>query len=128
MPLISPDTSQAADFGPIEPGTYPAKITEVESTTSKSSGNPMIVVHLDINVNGKSRIRKAYLVITGEGAYGLDQLLRAVGFESDADNFKNGKGGSFDTDNLVGQDVNVVIESDTYQGQMRDRVQSFLKA
>lgn len=128
MPLIQPDTSAAADFGPIEPGTYKAKIAEVESGTSKSSGNPMLTVHFEVDVAGKTRTRKAYLVITGEGAYGFDQLLRACGFNEDADNFKAGKGGSFDTDNLVGQEVNVVVESDTYQGQLRDKIQSYLAA
>ena len=128
MPLIQPDTSQAGDFGPIPPNTYPAKINDVEVTTSKSGGNPMIVAHMEVMVDGKPRTRKAYLVITGEGAYGFDQLLRATGFEKEADAYKEGKGAAFDSDLLKGQSLNVVIESDTYNNQLRDKIQSFLKA
>lgn len=128
MPLINPDTSEAS--GAIEAGTYPAKITKVETGTSKSSGNPMIIVHLDVTVNGKVRPRTTYCVITGEGAFGFDQLLRATGFESVADQYKqkNGEKPAFNTDDLEGQELNVVVEPDTYNGQLRDRVQSYLKA
>jgi Protein of unknown function (DUF669). len=131
MPIVNPDTSAAADMGPIEPGTYPAKITEVEYKTSKSSGNPMIVPKFEIQVgDGKARTRQAYLVITGEGAFNFDQLLRATGFEDLADQFKakDGPKPDFDTDELIGQELMVVIESDTYNGQLRDKIRSYLRA
>lgn len=131
MPIVNPDTSQISDQGPIEPGTYPATIKEVEYKTSKSSGNPMIVPKFGVMVEGKERPRQAYLVITGEGAYGFDQLLRACGFDTLADQFHDPTvqpKPDFDTDNLVGQEIQVVIESDVYNGQMRDKIKSYLKA
>lgn len=130
MPIVNPDTSNISDQGPIDAGTYSAKITEVEYKTSKSSGNPMIVPKIAVMVDGKARPRQAYLVITGEGAYGFDQLLRATGFDDVADKYK-AKGGEkpdFDTDDLIGQEFMVVIEADTYNGQLRDKIKSFLKA
>lgn len=130
MPIINPDTSNISDQGAIDPGTYPAKITEVEYKTSKSSGNPMIVPKFAVTVDGKERPRSAFLVITGEGAYGFDQLLRACGFDEMADKYKakDGDKPDFDTDELIGQELMVVIESDTYNGQLRDKIKSYLKA
>jgi len=130
MPIVNPDTSNISEQGAIEPGTYKAKVSAVDFQTSKS-GNPMIVVSMDVDVNGKSRPRKTWLVITGEGAYGFDNLLRATGFEEIADKFRDASvqpKPDFNTDDLIGQEVNVVIESDTYNGQLRDKVRSFLKA
>lgn len=130
MPIINPDTSNVTGMEAIEPGTYPAKITDVEYKTSKASGNPMIVAKFNVMVEGIERPRLAHLVITGEGAYGFDQLLRATGFEEQADAYKSKDGDKpdFDTDDLIGQELNVVIESDTWQGQLRDKIRSYLKA
>lgn len=129
MPVVNPDTSAAQEMSAIEPGTYKARIADVEFKTSKSAGNPMIVPKIMVNVDGKERPRSAYLVITGEGAYGFDQLLRATGFDELADKYKNKEGEKpeFDTDELIGQELNVVIEADTYNGQLRDKIKSFLR-
>lgn len=130
-PIINPDTSNMVEMGAIPAGTYPSEIAKVDFETSKSSGNPMIVTTFDVEVDGKVRPRKAYLVIQGEGAYGFDQLLRSCGFQHLADAYKDPNVSpkpDFDTDMLVGQKVNVVIEPDTYNGQLRDRVRSFLPA
>lgn len=130
-PIINPDTSNIQDMGPIAAGTYGAEIQKVDFDTSKKSGNPMIVVTFGVEVDGKVRSRKSYLVITGEGAYGFDQLLRATGFEDLADQYKNKDiqpKPDFDTDSLVGQRVNVVIEPNVYNNELRDQIKSFLKA
>src|SRR5687768_6997978 len=130
MPLINPDTSAASEQSAIPPNTYKAKIVDVAFEHAKSSGNPMIVPKFEVDVEGKKRPRKAYLVITGEGAYGFDQLLRATGFDEVADKYKAKEGDKpeFNTDDLIGQELNVVIEADTYNGQLRDKIKSFLKA
>ena len=77
MPIINPDTSNMLDMSAIQAGTYPGEIAKADFEVSKSSGNPMIVVTTNVEVEGKQRPRKSYLVISGEGAYGFDQLLRA---------------------------------------------------
>lgn len=130
MPIINPDTSNVTPMEAIPSGTYPAEITAVEFKTSKS-GNPMIVVDFGVEVDGKARTRKSYLVITGEGAYGFDQLLRSTNFDDLADQFKDKNvqpKPDFDTDLLIGQRVNVVIEPNVYNGELRDQIKSFLKA
>lgn len=131
-PIINPDTTEMLDMGPIDAGTYPAEIAAVTFEHAKSSGNPMIVAVFSVEVaEGQKRPRKSYLVITGEGAFNFDQLLRATGFGTLADQYKDKSvqpKPSFDTDMLVGQRVNVVIEPDTYNGQLRDKIKSFLPA
>ena len=128
-PIINPDLTAVKSQGPIDPGVYPAKIIDVQSKTSQK-GNPMIVPKLEITVGQDDvRTREAYLVITGAGAYGFEQLLRACGFDDVADKYKDpdAEKPAFDTDNLIGQELNVQIESDTYNNQLRDKVQSYLK-
>jgi hypothetical protein len=130
MPIINPDTTQMLEMGAIEPGTYLAEISAVESKLSKA-GNPMIVVDFGIQVGDSVRPRKSYLVITGEGAYNFDQLLRACGFHQLADQYKDKNVSpkpSFDTDQLIGQRVNVVVEPNLYNGEMRDQIKSYLPA
>ncbi len=130
MPLITPDTSQQLDFKPLDPATYPAVIRQVEYGTSKSSGNPMLTVTVGVQHDGKEHSRKAFLVITGEGSYGFDQLLRACGFGDLADAYKDKDADKppFDTDDLKGQEVLVTIEHEMYNNQLRDRIKSFLRA
>lgn len=130
MPIINPDTTQMLDMGAIPPGTYPSEIVAVDYKTSKA-GNPMIVVDFQISVDGTKRPRKAYLVVTGEGAYNFDQLLRACGFHQLADQYKDKNvqpKPSFDTDMLVGQTPNVIIEPNMYNNEVRDQIKSFLPA
>jgi len=128
-PIINPDTSEAQNMDPIEPGTYPATIVAVDFKTSKS-GNPMIVPKFKVMVDGKERTRQAYLVITGEGAYGFDQLLRATGFDSIADQYKDPgqENPPFDTDSLLQQTCQVVVDTQMYNNEKRDQIKSYLKA
>lgn len=129
MPVIQPDTSAAQDMGAIEPGTYAAKIVACDYKMSKS-GNPMIVPKFDVTVDGKTRSRSSYLVVTGEGAFGFDQLLRATGFGAMADQYRDPSQPNppFDTDNLIGQELNVVISTEIYNGEKRDAIKGYLKA
>lgn len=129
MPLITPDTSQALEMGAIEPGTYPSKIVSVDFGKSKS-GNDMVTVGHEITVEGKVRTRKGYHVISGEGSFAFDQLLRATGFADLADAYKDPSQDNppFDTDNLLGQELLVVIDSQMYNNEKRDQIKTYLKA
>lgn len=132
MPIIKPDTSAAVNMGNIEEGTYPAAITLVEFQTSKNN-NPMIVPTFDVTVGDSVRKRKAYLVINGEGAYGFESLLRACNFDELADAYGDKSIAAadkpdFNTDDLVGQTLNVVIAHQLYNGEMRDYIKTYLKA
>lgn len=126
MAIITPDLSQV-ESGTIEPGTYPAKIVSADPGTS-NSGSPKIVVKMEVNVGGKARPRTAHIVTSGKGAFNFDRLLRACRLDTDADGIKANPGSyAFDTDKLVGQELNVVIDSELYQGEARDQIKSFVR-
>lgn len=129
MPVIQPDTSLAEEMSPIEPGTYPARIESCDFQTSKEKNTPMIVPNFVVKVGDKERTRKAYIVIQGKGAWNFDQLLRAVGMGALADAYRDPSAAKpqFDTDSLVGQELNVVVEEEIYNGQKRDRINGYLK-
>lgn len=127
MPLIAPDTSQAIDMTPILPGTYRARVQEIGFELSKK-GNPMVVVKFGVTVDDKVRSRNSYLVITGEGAGGFDQLLRSCHFVTEADAYRAGGKEPFDTDKLLGQELLVVIDTQQYEGSPRDFIKTFLAA
>lgn len=132
MALIKPDLSEVQNLGPIEPGTYAAKIVAVEAKVS-SKGNPMIVPKFEIQVPGdeKPRTRNSFLVISGEGAYGFGQLLRSTGFGDIAEQLADPNyqpKPEFDTDSLIGQSCQVVIEEAIYNNEKRDSIKSYLPA
>jgi len=126
-PVIQPDTSEAEDLTPIEPGTYKARIVSGASQLSAEKKQPMFVPTFKITVDGKERTRKAYIPVTGAGAFGFDQILRAVGEVELAEKFKANPGQvPFDTDMLNNRELNVVIGTQIYNGQPRDLIQSYL--
>jgi hypothetical protein len=143
MPLIQPDTSEAVDLSPIPEGTYAAKVTEAPPQISKEKKTPMIVPKFAIEVPGREKpaTRKAFLPVSGEGSSGFDMLLRACHFDELADQYKDKNVNPkppFDTDQLIGQELMVIIVPEPYQredGQgnkvgeieMRDKIKGFLK-
>lgn len=123
MPILEVDLSEIDST--ILPGTYPGKIIEAGAQTSKS-GNPMAVCKFDITVDGKRRVRQAYLVTKGAGAYGFHNLLKAVGFSDMAERMRKGEAVQFNTDDLVNQECLVVVEEEIYNGEKKDKIASFL--
>ena len=128
MPIIYPNTADMIDMSPIEPGVYAGTILEADAKTS-AKGNPMVVAKLEVQVNGKTKIRTSYLVVTGPGSGQFDQLLRACHMDDLADQFKNGESAPFDTDSLTGQSLMVRVEADTDDsGNIRDQIRGFMRA
>lgn len=129
MPVIMPDTSAAEELSNIEPGTYPATIVSAVPDKGKEKGTPLLVVTLNVNVQGKERTRKTWIVTQGAGSFNFDNLLRACKMNELADRIKQpGAQVPFDTDSLTGAAVQVIIETEMYNGQPRDKVKSFLPA
>lgn len=129
MAIITPDTSEAASSN-MEPGTYKAKILDVQSGTS-GAGNPKVVVKMEVYdpKASKPRPRTAHIPTSGAGAFNFDRLLRACNLAEDADAIKRpGSNHAFDTDKLVGQELQVVVDTEMYQGEARDRINGYLRA
>lgn len=125
MPIIEPDLSEVS--GPLEPGTYQAKIVSCDAQTSKS-GNPMLKVGFEIDVEDKTVKRTSYPVTSGPGAFNFEQLLRACNFDEVANQLKDGQKIRFDTDDLIGQELNVVIEAAIYNDAPTDQIKSYIRA
>lgn len=64
----------------LEPGDYRVKITDVEETVSKSSGNPMLVIHL--RPNGTKIIINHYIVKNEYFNRNMTELYDCFGIES----------------------------------------------
>ena len=126
MPVIKPDLTEVNK--PIEPGTYEANLTGPIDLATSKAGNPMLVIKLGVQVNGKTVPRTLRQVVTGAGAFGFEQLLRACKFGDLADDLRRGGHPDFDTDKLIGQKLQVVVEADTYNGQITDKITGYLPA
>lgn len=122
MPLITPNFSEVPK--PLDAGTYPGRILSAVPGVSKS-GNEKVVVKAEINADGKVVEREAHLPISGKGARSFLRLLRACGFEAEADRMAAGEEVPFDTDALAGQDVMCVIGTELYNGELQDRLEGF---
>ena len=127
MPIIEPDLS---GVGPIEAGTYKAKIDEVVDGISKA-GAPKLVVQFSVEVGNEKKVRKVHMPYSGAGAFGFDSLLRACHFEDIANGLQKKNAAErpkFDTDQLIGQELMVVIEASIYNGQPTDQINGYLRA
>ena len=106
--LVQPDFSEVA--GVIEPGVYSARIVGGEVTTSKA-GAPMIKWSYEIfgsqvkGVNGQKVTDRTML--SGKGAFRLQNLYRAA--------MKEELKGNFDTDMLLGKEIQLVLAQGTMQ-------------
>jgi hypothetical protein len=130
MPILNPDLSDVDAL--IADGSYPAKIVApVEVKPSKKTGNPVIWAPVEITVDGKTRKRTAFLTISGAGAFGFAQLLRAVNMDALADAYQKNDGTPkppFDTDTLVGQEfIAQITQKLDDQGTMRDNISGYMK-
>jgi hypothetical protein len=104
MPMISPDFSEAADFAPITPGTYKARVIECQTKESKKGATylrwTMEVFGADESLKVNNRKFWYNTMVTGKGAGNLKSLLRAAMGEVPT---------QFDTDALLGKEVQVVL-------------------
>lgn len=127
MPMIQPDLS---DVGPIEAGTYKARIDSVTPGISKA-GNPKLDIQFSISTGGeKPKVRKVGMPYSGAGAFGFAALLRACNMDELANAYqsKDAVKPPFDTDSLVGQELMVTVEAAMYNDQPTDQIAGYLRA
>lgn len=105
---------------PIDAGSYPAEITDVEHTESKKSHVPMVAVTYTLGGDSEFKGRKITDYFTlqttkGEpneaGLRGLKRLIVAACGEDRAND------PDFDTDELQGQPVELVIKQEQYEDE-----------
>jgi len=104
---ITPDFSNASESAPIPAGVYKTRITGCEQKTSQRTGNSYLNWKLTIfGADGelsRQNNRPLFLVtmFSGPGAGRLKDLCKAATGAVPT--------GSFDTDNLIGKEVEVVV-------------------
>lgn len=129
MPVIQPDLSEVDSL--IADGSYPAKFVAPIEVKTSSKGNQVIWAPVEVTVEGKTRKRLAFLVISGRGAFGFAQALRAVNMDQLADAYQSNDGSPkppFDTDSLIGQEfIAQITQKLDDNGVMRDNITGFLR-
>lgn len=126
MPELFPDLGDVQS-NVIDKGAYEAEIKTVTPGIAKSSGAPKIDVEFAVMVNGNEVPRTASIPITGKGAFRFAQLLRATGFGEYADKLAKGEKEPFDSEDLEGQHLTVVIDHETWNDEPRDKIEKFVK-
>jgi len=139
MPVIQPDVSEMTDFQASRPNTYEAVIKEVIGVRSKEPNKntgkytngiqPTFEFKAPRLADAEERLitRRKWLAIDGKGTFSFDQLLRCTGFKEVADSMKASPGSvAFDTDDLVGKRVQVIVTTVTFEGKLQDDIDSFL--
>lgn len=98
------------NFETIPRGVYHAKVSEVEETQSKSSGNDMLAITLTIARGDYSgRLLWDYIVLNEQSEWKLKQFLTAVGTIANG----SGEKGAFDPADLVGRTIQVNVKHET---------------
>ena len=126
MPIVQPDTSSVQNT---EPGTYPASITGIVVDTSQK-GDAMLRLVFEVNANGKMKNMNDIVMLEGRGVFKLIDLLRAIDQEDLANTYVDPASDMppFDTDILQGAELEVVVDTEMYEGRARDAIQRYLKA
>ncbi len=109
-PQITPDFSEAAG---LKPGTYDARITSGEVKTSKNNNTYVKWQLTTISADPKFADQVVYhnTMTTGRGAGMLQSFFKAAMGE------ELGSGQAFDTEQLLGREVNItVVEGKDQQG------------
>jgi hypothetical protein len=102
----------------LERGVYQAKVVEAEQRRS-ASGKEMIVVKVQIDVEGKSYHVRDHLMLAGAASWKFESFICAIGEEL-TDEFQ------FDPADYVGRAVRVVVEIGDFNGRTENKIKNWL--
>ena len=103
----------------VKPGEYLLTILEAVETISKSTGDEMIKLRLEVEGHGATLYE--YLVSNGSSAWKIDSFRRALG-----ERVVEGEEVEIDTRNLVGRQARAKLRVETYQGKDSNKVDYWL--
>ncbi len=103
----------------VKPGEYLLTILEAVETISKSTGDEMIKLKLEVEGHGATLYE--YLVSNGSSAWKIDSFRRALG-----ERVVEGEEVEIDTRNLVGRQARAKLRVETYQGKDSNKVDYWL--
>lgn len=117
--MLNLDFSSVPSREPLEEGLYELTILEVEKTTSKTKGTPMLKVTFEEPLT-KTRIWENY-VIQPNTLWKLKELLDAAGVSTEGDLV-------FDEADLIGTTYKAKVIQDTYNDQVVNRIKKIFAA
>ena len=113
-------TVESSEFPKPEPGIYRAKVREIEHRTERGAGKDddlKVVLEVVRDRKFKGARLFTYVGLGEASAWKLKEFVNAVGLKAK---------GALDPDALVGEEMQVRVVSDTYQGEYQPRVKTFL--
>lgn len=124
MPRITIDATEATSFEPVPNGTYDVKVSQIKDVKTSAKGTPYFSVGFEIT-DGDYAGRWVWsnYMLAGKGTgITLDFLNKALGEEFSSED------GSFDFDDedLLGSELQIVTELETYEGEERANVKRIL--
>lgn len=117
--MLNLDFSGVKSIEALEEGTYMATIEVVEETVAKSSGNPMLKVKY--SVDGTNNKLFDNFVLTDAAMWKLKELLGSLGYDTS-------EIVDLDVNELVGQQVQLIVIQEEYEGNTVNRVKKILPA
>lgn len=117
------DFSDVKDFDLIAAGNYQAVITDVEQRDSRSSEFPYL--NWTFTINGSDFNDRKLWGITSlnpKALFSLRDLLVATGVPKEA--LSSGEY-ELDPQALIGKEIVLTVEHDTYEGKKRERIKSY---
>lgn len=116
MPIISVTKADLEKSKLIDPGYYGATIVKVSGLEKSKDGSSLNqVITFRVDPSGKEIAH-----YFNSKAFGMMAPLHKAVFGTDM------KEGDFDTDTLNGKKVDVKVITDTYQGSLNNKIDSFL--
>ena len=117
MKYVSTNAENLPRFVPA--GDYLLTVLEAIETISKSTGDEMIKLKLEVEGHGATLYE--YLVANGSSAWKIDSFRRALG-----ERVVEGEEVEIDTRNLVGRQARAKLRVETYQGKDSNKVDYWL--
>lgn len=124
---IPVDFSKVPERGSVRvpEGDYVAKLVKAEKTNAKSSGNPMLVIRLELQSGPKDARGKALTdrhILVEDSLWTLRNMLEAMGYKVKPAAMK------IDVDKmLIGKKVGItVVDGDEYNGRIRSEVGDYI--
>ena len=117
---IKVDMTGVEAYGKVGEGIHPAKIVEVEQTTSQA-GDDMLVTAFEVT-SGPDKGGRVYdnFVLTQKALWKLKVLLKAIGMKCDGKLV-------VDLDRMIGKTCDIEVFHDEYNGQKRAKISDYYK-
>lgn len=108
-------------FETLPEGKYRVRIKSADKAISKTSGNDMLVLQLE--VSGSTKILYHYIVFMPDKAEITNRMLTQF-----FDSFKDIAEGDFNMTSWIGKVGAVMIKHEEYNGNTRERISYFISA